>query len=67
MRRKDLRYGDEVIVPWGYIELRATVREIYGDHPNVKVVVNLTPELSGDVVCEPTTFVVPLSEVRKAA
>jgi hypothetical protein len=60
-------YGDEVIIPWGLDEVRGTVREVYGRPPKVYVVVQLTPDLTGSVVDEPTTVTVPEEAVRKAA
>lgn len=61
----DLRYGDEVAVPWGLDEVHATVHNIYGNPPKVKVVVMLTPELSGFVVDEPTTLTLPADRIKK--
>lgn len=62
-----LGFGDEVIIPWGVSEVRGTVREIYGQPPRIHVVVELTPELSGSIVDEPTTVTIPLDAVRKVA
>jgi hypothetical protein len=67
MAESDLSYGDEVLVPWGISEVRGTVREVYGSPPRVHVVVELTHELSGSIVDEPTTVTLPLDAVRKVA
>lgn len=56
--------GMTVVIPWGVGEVRGTALEVYGTEPRAQVVVELTPELSGYVVDEPTTVTVPLSAVR---
>lgn len=61
----DLRYGDEVVIPWGIDEVHGTVHNIYGSPPNVRVVVRLTPELTGSVVDEPTTVTVPAERIKR--
>lgn len=61
----DLRYGDEVVIPWGIDEVHGTVHNIYGTAPNVRVVVRLTPELTGTVVDEPTTVTVPAERIKR--
>lgn len=67
MSDNGLAYGDEVIIPWGLHEVRGTIREVYGTPPHVHVVVELTPELSGSIVDEPTTVALPIDAVRKVA
>ncbi len=67
MAATGLVFGDEVIIPWGVDEVRGTVREVYGTPPRVHVVVELTPELSGSIVDEPTTVALPIDAVRKVA
>lgn len=57
-------FGEVVEIPWGNrYTVRATVNEVYG-HRTRQVVVILTPELS-DVVSEPTTLSIPLSQVKR--
>jgi hypothetical protein len=47
MAKIDLRYGDEVLIPWGpATEVRGTVQEIYGPPARRHVLVLLTPELT---------------------
>ena len=48
-------------------EVRGTVHEVYGYDDDLRVVVLLTPELSGYVVDEPTTVVWPIAKVKKVA
>ena len=58
-------YGEIVEMPWGNRStVRATVHEVYG-HSRRHVVVILTPEMSDYVVSEPTTFSVPIAEVKR--
>jgi hypothetical protein len=40
------------------------VREIYGIPGRVKVVINMTPELTGIEVMEPTTIVFPIERIE---
>ena len=47
-------------------EVRGTIAEIYGNAARAHVVIELTPEVSGDVVDEPTTVSLPLESVRRA-
>lgn len=61
-----LKTGDEVLIPWGLDDVHGTVAEIYGSGQLRRVVVRLTPEVSGFVVAEPTTVVFPYDEVRPA-
>jgi hypothetical protein len=61
-----LKRGETVIVAWGLAEIRGTVVELYGASPRTHIVVELTPEISGDVVDEPTTVSLPLAAVRRA-
>ena len=58
-------YGEQVEIPWGSRStVRAAVHEVYG-HSRRHVVVILTPEMSDYVVSEPTTFSVPIEEVKR--
>lgn len=61
-----LKVGEVVVVPWGLAEVRGTIVEIYGNAARAHVVIELTPEVSGDVVDEPTTVSLPLDSVRRA-
>jgi hypothetical protein len=61
-----LEYGDQVLLSWGLAEIRGTIIEIYGRSPRQHVVVQLTPELSGYIVDEPTTVSLPIDLVRPA-
>ena len=61
-----LKAGDEVLIPWGLGDVHGTVAEVYGTGSRRRVVVRLTPELSGYVVDEPTTVAYPYSDVRSA-
>lgn len=63
----ELLHGDEVSIPWGLDEVRGRVREVYGSPLRRHVVVELTPELSGSIVDEPTTVTMPIDAVRKVA
>lgn len=68
MTEPDLRYGDEVLIPWGpESDVRGTVQEIYGPPARRHVVVLLTPELTGAVVDEPSTVSMPIDAVKKVA
>lgn len=60
-----LEPGDEVIIPWGIDEVHGTVERLYGRPTHGRVVVQLTPELSGSVVDAPTTVTLPLEAVTK--
>lgn len=59
-----LTSGTAVVIPWGADEVRGTVVEVYGENDNLRVVVVLTPEESGYVVAEPTTFAFPVALIR---
>jgi hypothetical protein len=61
-----IQLGDVVTVPLGVGEMRGRAIEIYGTPPRLQVVVELTQELSGYVVDEPTTVVWPIEFVRLA-
>jgi hypothetical protein len=64
MKDAEPEYGEIVEIPWGNRHtVRAKVNEVYG-HSIRHVVVLLTPELS-DVVAEPTTLSVPVSQVKR--
>ncbi len=65
MAEDNLSYGEPVVVAWGLADVIGTVHEVYGSPARKHVVVKLTPELSGDVVDEPTTVSVPLDAVRR--
>lgn len=68
MTKKDeLNYGDEVVIPWGFVEVRGRVAEVYGPPQQRRVIVALDPELSSHVVDEPTTVSIPLTDVKKVA
>jgi hypothetical protein len=62
----EIGLGDVVIIPWGIGEVRGRAVEIYGVPPKFRVVVELTPELTGFVCFEPTTVVWPIEFVRLA-
>lgn len=58
--------GERVLVEWGLgNQVGAEVLEVYGPPARRHVLVRLTPQLSSDVVDEPTTLSVPLSEVEQ--
>jgi hypothetical protein len=61
------KVGDTVLVQWGLAEVRGRVAEIYGPPGRPYVVVELTPELSGEIVDESTTVSVPMEAVRLAS
>lgn len=63
----DLRYGDEIAIPWGLDEVHGVVEEIYGPPLRRHVLVRLTPEVSGYVVAESTSVSLPIEDVRKVA
>lgn len=63
---KELRLRDLVAFYWGEIEVHGKVREVYGDDPNLRVVIDLTPAVSGDIFDE-TTVVVPIEDVWRPA
>lgn len=66
MESPEFFFGEEVEVPWGFeVAVRGTVYEVYGYDDDLRVVVLLTPELSGYVVDEPTTVVWPIAKVRR--
>jgi hypothetical protein len=58
--------GDVVDFPLAGGFARGIVGEVYGDPPRVMVVINMTPELTGLGVDEPTTIVWPIDRVRLA-
>ncbi len=60
----ELAYRDPVVARVGQVEYRGTVREICGRHERRQVVVDLTPEVSGYIVAEPTTAVFPIEELH---
>ena len=63
-QEREPEFGEVVEIPWGNrCTVRATVNEVYG-HRTRQAVVILTPELS-DVVSEPTTLSIPLSQVKR--
>ena len=68
MANEDLEFGDEVLIPWGFeVDVRGTVREVYGPPARRHVVVLLTPEVSGAIVDEPSTVSMPIDSVKKVA
>jgi hypothetical protein len=58
-----LSVGDIVLFPHSGGMSKGSVREIYGDPPRVKVVITMTPELTGEEIEEPTTVVWPIERV----
>lgn len=66
MEKVNLRHGDEVLVPWGVDEVRGTVESVYGSTGHERVIILLTPELSGSVVDGSTTLTLPLASIQKA-
>lgn len=61
-------YGEVVEFNWSkHIQMRGRVREIYGEPGNRQVVLDLLPELSPDLVYEPKTLALELSEIRRTA
>ena len=67
MANSEFSYGDEVLIPWGFGEVRGTVKEVYGPATRRHVVVLLTPDLSGEIVDEPSTVSLPVDKVKKVA
>ncbi len=65
MKKDELNYGDEVVIPWGFTEVHGRVAEVYGPPGQRRVIVALEPELSSYVVDEPTTVSIPLTDVKK--
>ncbi len=62
---KDMpQYGGLVVFRWGTGEVQGTVRELYGRDEDRRVVLTLTPEISGYVVDEPTTFALSVNDVH---
>lgn len=59
-----LKSGDQVLVLWGLAEVLGQVVEVYGPPARSFVVVELTPELSGEIVDEPTTVSLPIDAVQ---
>lgn len=58
--------GQRVLVEWGLdAQVGAEVIEVYGPPALRHVLVRLTPQLSSDVVDEPTMLSVPLSAVEQ--
>jgi hypothetical protein len=69
MAETELAYGDEVLIPWGFegVRVRGAVREVYGPPGRRHVIVLLTPELSGEIVDEPSTVSMPFDAVERVA
>ncbi len=59
--------GTRVTIEWGLSEIEATVVEAYGPTHKRYIVIELSPELSGNVVDEPTTVTLPADAVRESA
>lgn len=59
-----LRPGDEISIPWGLTRVKGIVEEVYGPAKDRRVLVLLTPEVSG-VVSEPTTVSVHHEDVER--
>lgn len=58
--------GERVLVEWGLdTQVGAEVLEVYGPPALRHVLVRLTPQISSEVVDEPTTLSVPLSAVEQ--
>lgn len=58
--------GERVLVKWGPdTQVLAEVMEVYGPDARRHVLVLLTPEISSDVVDQPTTLSVPLYAVEQ--
>jgi hypothetical protein len=60
-----LKYDDLVAFRWGTAEVHGTVCEFYGPKEDRQVVLTLTPEITGDVVFEPTTLALSVGDVRR--
>lgn len=65
MDKNELKYGDEVAIPWGNTEVHGRVAEVYGPPAQRRVIVALEPELSSYVVDEPTTVSIPITDVKR--
>jgi len=63
--KTELHYDDDVMIQWGFTEVRGRVAEVYGPPSLRRVVVALEPELSSYVVAEATTVALPIANVRK--
>jgi hypothetical protein len=61
-----LSVGDVVLFPLAGRLAKGSVREVYGTPPRLMVVINMTPELTGEYVDEPTTVVWPIADVQLA-
>jgi hypothetical protein len=64
MSSRDLKIGDTVTIPWGLDEVVGRIVQIYGPLHGEKVVVGLSPDVSGWVVDEPTTVTLPIDAVH---
>lgn len=62
----ELKVGDLVVFSWGLAEVKGIVDELYGNADRRRVVLALTPEVSGYAVAEPTTVALPVHDVRRA-
>lgn len=58
-----LKIGDLVTYQWGRTAVRATVRELYGQPENRRVVLSLDPEMTTYLVAEPTTLALSVNDV----
>jgi hypothetical protein len=61
-----LQVGDIVSVPWGFVRVHGIISEIYGTSPNVHAVIEISPQLSVNVVDELTTISLPLADITPA-
>jgi hypothetical protein len=58
--------GERVLVKWGPdAQVMAEVMEVYGPDARRHVLVLLTPEVSDDVVDQPTTLALPMYAVEQ--
>jgi hypothetical protein len=55
------------MIPWGLEEVRGRVQQIYGPEWGQKVVVLLTPSMSGFVVDEESTVTLPIDAILRKA
>ena len=52
MAKHPYRYGQPVLLLWGLSEVKGRVERVYGQAPNIQLVVALEPEESGWIVDE---------------
>ena len=61
--KTEFKAGDKVSFLWGTAKVYCTVLELYGEGIRARALLELTPEVSGEVVDERTTVALPLEEV----